>query len=133
MCGDDLGQGLAASLIVFVKARQLGAVEIENANDEVAAKQRDDQFRTRRSVAGNVTREGGYIGHKDRPALGRCCPTDPPPKRNSHAGRTALERTHDQFCATQKIEAGPVQPRQRVVDCSGCVGGIGHFITLVSQ
>ena len=45
MCGDDACEVFAANLIVIVETRQIRAVEIENADHPVSAKQWDDQFR----------------------------------------------------------------------------------------
>jgi hypothetical protein len=133
MRSDDPRQVFAATPVVIVKARQLRAIEIENTDHFVAVKQRHNQFRARSSVAGYVTRESGDIGDKDGSALRRCYAADTSPKGNAHAGREALERANYQFLTVQEVESRPVQRRQRMINRSSCIGGIGYRICLAGQ
>src|SRR6185437_5108653 len=52
---------------------------------------------------------------------------------NTHTRRLALERAYNELTLLEKVESGPVQIRQRLVDQRRRVRRIGHQIALAAE
>ena len=73
------------------------------------------------------------VRYEDGAAFARGGAADASAQRNPHAGGLPLEGTEDQFVTVQKIEAGPVQRGQAVIDRGCRVRGIGRTIGLPGE
>jgi len=76
----------------MIKSRQLRAIKIEDAQQPPILDQWNDDFGTRRGIAGNMPGECAYIGNDDRlPTLGGRA-ADASTQRNPNTGNLALKR-----------------------------------------
>src|SRR4029077_7141367 len=71
-----------------------------------------------------------HVGHDDRAAAGRGGAANPFAPRNADTGRPALERAEDEFALPRKIEAGPIELGEAVIDQRRHVGAIGDEVAL---
>jgi hypothetical protein len=127
------GGGLETGAILVIEPGQMRAIDIENAQELPVLNQRNHDFRTRRGIAGDVSRKGVDIGNDESlPPLGRRA-ANAAPQRNPDAGDLALKRPENQLAPPQKIEPHPIQFGQGLKEQRGHIGGIGQRITLVCE
>ena len=130
---EQCGDGFEPYLIFNVESPRNRTVEIEYADQRIVQHQRYDQLRTRCGIAGDVTGEVVDIGDALRLSATCGCAAHALVEWNAHAGGQALEGTDDQFGAIEKIETGPVQIRQRVIDQRGQIRCVGDAIVFASE
>src|SRR5262245_24166497 len=83
--------GFEPFLINSVKSAQLGAVEVENAEEPLAVKQGNDDFGVRRGVASNVARKIMHVRHDQRLTGRRCSAADATVGTDPHARGLTLK------------------------------------------
>src|SRR5579863_6813276 len=103
---------MEAVAVLRIEARQLSAIEIEDAFELPVLDQGDDDLRARRRVAGYVARKCVHIRDDDGLAALGGGAADTAAQGNSNTGNLALEGTEYEFVFPQEIESGPVHIRQ---------------------
>ena len=111
----------------------LGAVEVQHTEKFPVPKQRHDDLRARRSIAGNVAGKFFHVRHENRFPPFSSGATHAFADGNSRAGGFALKRTEHKFLSDQPIKPGPIQIRQCVKNQRSCVGEIDNRVTLPMQ
>src|SRR6185503_5961199 len=99
--GDEFIQTLG---VLIVKPANRGTVEIQYTKQSFAIKQRHDDFRVRRHVAGDMSRKLVHVRHDDRLELLSRNSAYALAQRNSHTRRITLKRSQHQLLALQKIK-----------------------------
>ena len=133
-----MGDRFEPSLVIGIETVRDRAVDVEDADELVACAfigqyKRNDKFRTRCRIAGDVAGERMDVGDALGRAGARGGPAHALVEGNAHAGRQALERTDHQLGAVEEIKPDPVELRQRVIDQRRQVGGVGDPVGLAGH
>src|ERR1700742_4212266 len=91
------GHTLKTGRIVAVESIGLGAVEVEHSPQLLALQQRDDEFRTRRGVTGDVSRKLMHILDDERLTSRRRRAAHSLAEGDAYACDLALERPEHQL------------------------------------
>src|SRR5437588_11961519 len=94
-----LGDRLERVRIGLVEARELRAVEVEDADDAICVDDRNDDLAPRRRIAGDVAGELVDVGNDDRAAIARRGPAHARADADGHASRLAVEGSRPELAA----------------------------------
>ena len=128
-----MGDRFEPTLVIGIKSRKLGTIDVEYPNQHVLLDQWDHDFRLRSRIASNVAGEGMHV--LDALCLPRACRRTAHAlvQRDAYASRQPLERADDELGAVEEVEPHPVEVRQRVIDQRREVGGIGDAVGFTVQ
>ena len=110
------------SLVQLVKAREVGTIDIQNADDAPLMVNRDDDLASGRAVAGDVAWKSVDIRHPLGLPLGPASAAYPFPPADAGAGRLALEGPQFQAAVGPYIKARPVDIWKFLPQKGGDVG-----------
>lgn len=122
-----------------IKQVQADLLSDVNVGNRKVCDQRDHDFRVRRRIAGDVTREGMHVRHDDGLALDGGGAADAAAEGNAGAGRLALEGADQQVVAVAlarrhgEVKTGPIQVGQGVVDEGGKLRGVRHQVAFAFE
>ncbi len=95
--------------------------------------ERNDDFRSRVGIAGDVTGKIPHIGDDDCGFPNGRRPAYPLAKLNSSAGGLTLKRPENQLFPSAQVETYPVYLRQRMVDQRRSVSRVGDEVGFILQ
>ena len=129
---DNLSDGAKAFFVFGIEAIQLGAIDIEDAEQmRIGAHQRDNDFRFRRAVAHDVAGKLVHVRDANRGSPFRRRPHHAASELNSHASRPPLKGTEHQLASFEQIKPDPIQSRHRVKQHGRAVGHVRNGVRFV--
>lgn len=128
-----MGDRFEPTLVIGIKSRKLGTIDVEYPNQHVLLDQWDHDFRLRSRIASNVAGEGMHV--LDALCLPRACRRTAHAlvQRDAYASRQPLERADDELGAVEEIKAGPVEIGQGIEEQGGEIGRVGDAIRLAVE
>src|SRR5258706_9333688 len=130
---EDVGERLEAAAVVFVEAREVGTVQVEDADHLAETHERHDDLAPRVRVACDVAGKGVHVRHDDRFLVAGGGSAHALAQRDANAGRLALEGAEDQAFLLQEIEPGPVEVGEAMEQQRREVRGVGYEIVLALE
>ena len=129
----QLHGGLNARLVGGIESIGPRAIKVKDTQEPFAIDHRHHQFRTRRRIAGDVSRELMHVGHQHALTALRRRTAHAPTHGNAHTGRLTLKWPEHQLLSAQEIKAGPVQIGQTVEHESREIRAIGDKVRFAGQ